>query len=121
MPLRPRSWSCALEKESGSLPPPVREERRLLRFSYGLAFDDSRADDDRVEFHGEVPIVIDAFSAQYVDGRRDRLRRLAHGLRLRDQQPERGEQLRLRLVVQHRWLAGQGRGLPLGPRFRLIP
>lgn len=37
-------------------------------FSYGLAFDDSRADDDRVELHGEVPIVIDAFSAQYVDG-----------------------------------------------------
>ena len=37
-------------------------------FSYGLAFDDSRAEDDRVEFHGEVPIVIDAFSAQYVDG-----------------------------------------------------
>ncbi len=37
-------------------------------FSYGLAFDDSRADDDRIELHGEVPIVIDAFSAQYVDG-----------------------------------------------------
>jgi iron-sulfur cluster assembly protein len=37
-------------------------------FSYGLAFDDSRADDDRVELHGGVPIVIDAYSAQYVDG-----------------------------------------------------
>ena len=37
-------------------------------FSYGLAFDDSQADDDRVELHGEVPIIIDAFSAQYVDG-----------------------------------------------------
>jgi iron-sulfur cluster assembly accessory protein len=37
-------------------------------FSYGLAFDDNRADDDRVELHGGVPIIIDAFSAQYVDG-----------------------------------------------------
>jgi iron-sulfur cluster assembly protein len=37
-------------------------------FSYGLAFDDSRADDDRIELHGDVPIVIDAYSAQYVDG-----------------------------------------------------
>lgn len=37
-------------------------------FSYGLAFDDRLADDDRIEDHGGVPIVIDAFSAQYVDG-----------------------------------------------------
>ena len=37
-------------------------------FSYGLAFDDNRADDDRIELHGNVPIIIDAFSAQYVDG-----------------------------------------------------
>jgi iron-sulfur cluster assembly protein len=37
-------------------------------FSYGLAFDDNKADDDRVELHGEVPIIIDAYSAQYVDG-----------------------------------------------------
>jgi iron-sulfur cluster assembly protein len=37
-------------------------------FSYGLAFDDRLADDDRVEDHDGVPIVIDAFSAQHVDG-----------------------------------------------------
>jgi iron-sulfur cluster assembly protein len=37
-------------------------------FSYGLAFDDRLADDDRVEDHDGVPVVIDAFSAQYVDG-----------------------------------------------------
>ncbi|HEX2193505.1 MAG TPA: iron-sulfur cluster insertion protein ErpA [Candidatus Limnocylindria bacterium] len=37
-------------------------------FSYGLAFDDKIGDDDRVEQHGEVPVVIDAFSVQYVDG-----------------------------------------------------
>jgi iron-sulfur cluster assembly protein len=37
-------------------------------FSYGLAFDDRLADDDRVEEHGGVLVVIDAFSAQYVDG-----------------------------------------------------
>jgi iron-sulfur cluster assembly protein len=37
-------------------------------FSYGLAFDDRIADDDRVEDHAGVPVVIDAFSAQYVDG-----------------------------------------------------
>jgi iron-sulfur cluster assembly protein len=37
-------------------------------FSYGLAFDDKIAGDDRVEDHGGVPVVIDAFSAQYVDG-----------------------------------------------------
>ncbi len=37
-------------------------------FSYGLAFDDRLADDDRVEDHAGVPVVIDAFSAQYVDG-----------------------------------------------------
>lgn len=37
-------------------------------FSYGLAFDEKIADDDRVEHHGGVPVVIDAFSAQYVSG-----------------------------------------------------
>ncbi|MGH2455835.1 MAG: iron-sulfur cluster insertion protein ErpA [Candidatus Limnocylindria bacterium] len=37
-------------------------------FSYGLAFDERIADDDRVEHHGEVPVVIDAFSVQYVGG-----------------------------------------------------
>jgi len=37
-------------------------------FSYGLAFDEKIADDDRVEHHGAVPVVIDAFSAQYVGG-----------------------------------------------------
>jgi len=37
-------------------------------FSYGLAFDERIADDDRIEHHGSVPIVIDAFSAQYVNG-----------------------------------------------------
>jgi iron-sulfur cluster assembly protein len=37
-------------------------------FSYGLAFDEKIAEDDRVEQHGGVPIVIDAFSAQYVGG-----------------------------------------------------
>lgn len=37
-------------------------------FSYGLAFDDRVADDDRIEDHAGVPVVIDAFSAQYVDG-----------------------------------------------------
>ena len=37
-------------------------------FSYGLAFDEKIADDDRIEHHGEVPVVIDAFSAQYVGG-----------------------------------------------------
>ncbi len=37
-------------------------------FSYGLAFDPNIAEDDRVEQHGNVPVVIDAFSVQYVDG-----------------------------------------------------
>jgi iron-sulfur cluster assembly protein len=37
-------------------------------FSYGLAFDERIADDDRLEAHGDVRIVIDAFSVQYVDG-----------------------------------------------------
>ena len=37
-------------------------------FSYGLAFDDRLADDDKIEDHAGVPVVIDAFSAQYVDG-----------------------------------------------------
>jgi len=37
-------------------------------YSYGLAFDDRIADDDLVEQHGGVPIVIDAFSAQHVTG-----------------------------------------------------
>jgi iron-sulfur cluster assembly protein len=37
-------------------------------FSYGLAFDERIADDDRVEQHGGVPVVIDAYSVQYVDG-----------------------------------------------------
>jgi iron-sulfur cluster assembly protein len=37
-------------------------------FSYGLAFDDRVNEGDRVEDHAGVPIVIDPFSAQYVDG-----------------------------------------------------
>ena len=37
-------------------------------FSYGLAFDDRVNDDDRLEEHDGVPVVIDSFSAQYVDG-----------------------------------------------------
>lgn len=37
-------------------------------YSYGLAFDSNIADDDRVEHHGEVQVVIDAFSAQHVAG-----------------------------------------------------
>ena len=37
-------------------------------FSYGLAFDDKIAEDDRVEDHAGVPVVIDAYSAQYVSG-----------------------------------------------------
>ena len=37
-------------------------------YSYGLAFDDRIAEDDRLETHGEVRVVIDAFSVQHVDG-----------------------------------------------------
>ena len=37
-------------------------------FSYGLAFDSNITDDDRVEQHGNVPVVIDAFSVQHVEG-----------------------------------------------------
>jgi iron-sulfur cluster assembly protein len=37
-------------------------------FSYGLAFDANLAKDDHLEEHDGVPVVIDAFSAQYVDG-----------------------------------------------------
>jgi iron-sulfur cluster assembly protein len=37
-------------------------------FSYGLAFDDKLGEGDRVEDHAGVPIVIDQFSAQYVEG-----------------------------------------------------
>jgi iron-sulfur cluster assembly protein len=36
-------------------------------FSYGLAFDANLAQDDHLEEHDGVPVVIDAFSAQYVD------------------------------------------------------
>ena len=37
-------------------------------FSYGLAFDDKLNDGDKVEDHAGVPVVIDQFSQQYVDG-----------------------------------------------------
>ena len=37
-------------------------------FSYGLAFDDKLNEGDRVEDHAGVPVIIDSFSAQYVDG-----------------------------------------------------
>ena len=37
-------------------------------FSYGLAFDDKVNDGDKVETHAGVPVVIDQFSQQYVDG-----------------------------------------------------
>ena len=54
-----------------------KEEARLRLFvksggcsgySYGLAFDDKVNDGDRVEDHAGVPVVIDQFSQQYVDG-----------------------------------------------------
>lgn len=37
-------------------------------FSYGLAFDDKLNDGDKVEDHDGVPVIIDQFSQQYVDG-----------------------------------------------------
>lgn len=37
-------------------------------FSYGLAFDDKLNDGDIIEDHDGVPVVIDSFSKQYVDG-----------------------------------------------------
>jgi iron-sulfur cluster assembly protein len=37
-------------------------------FSYGLAFDDKVNEGDRVEEHAGVPVVIDQFSQQHVDG-----------------------------------------------------
>lgn len=37
-------------------------------FSYGLAFDDRVNDGDLVEDHDGVPVVIDQFSQQYVNG-----------------------------------------------------
>jgi iron-sulfur cluster assembly protein len=37
-------------------------------FSYGLAFDDKVNEGDRVEDHAGVPVVIDQFSQQHVDG-----------------------------------------------------
>ncbi|MEP7081629.1 MAG: iron-sulfur cluster insertion protein ErpA [Chloroflexota bacterium] len=37
-------------------------------FSYGLAFDDKLNDDDMVEDHSGVPVVIDQFSQQHVAG-----------------------------------------------------
>ena len=37
-------------------------------FSYGLAFDDNINDGDKLEDHAGVPVVIDQFSQQYVDG-----------------------------------------------------
>jgi iron-sulfur cluster assembly protein len=37
-------------------------------FSYGLAFDDKLNDGDLVEDHSGVPIVIDSFSREHVDG-----------------------------------------------------
>ncbi len=37
-------------------------------FSYGLAFDDKLNEGDLVEEHAGVPVVIDSFSKQHVDG-----------------------------------------------------
>ena len=37
-------------------------------FSYGLAFDDKLNEGDHIETHSGVPVVIDSFSRQYVDG-----------------------------------------------------
>lgn len=37
-------------------------------YSYGLAFDDRINEGDRVEDHAGVPVVIDSFSVQHVDG-----------------------------------------------------
>ena len=80
-------------------------------FSYGLAFDEKMNDGDTVEDHAGVPDHHRPVQPAACRRRRDRLRRFAHGLRLRHQQPERGEQLRLRLLVQHRWVTGKGRRL----------
>jgi len=37
-------------------------------FSYGLAFDDKLNDGDKLEDHAGVPVVIDQFSQQHVEG-----------------------------------------------------
>ncbi|MCC6177706.1 MAG: iron-sulfur cluster insertion protein ErpA [Chloroflexi bacterium] len=37
-------------------------------FSYGMSFDDERAEDDKTFVVEGVPVVVDAFSLQYIDG-----------------------------------------------------
>ena len=49
-------------------PAPLREGGGCSGYSYGLAFDDKVNEGDRVEDHAGVPVVIDQFSQQHVDG-----------------------------------------------------
>ena len=82
-------------------------------FQYGLGFDRGAVEGDHeFEVHG-VQVVVDPFSAPYLAGRRDRLRRLDPGRRVRDQQPER------RLIVRLRPLLPGRRGRRRRQRRRL--
>jgi iron-sulfur cluster assembly accessory protein len=68
-------------------------------FQYGLGFDRGAVEGDlEFEMHG-VQVVVDPFSAPYLQGARGRLRRHDPVVGLRHQQPERRLVLRLRPLL----------------------
>ena len=68
-------------------------------FQYGFTFDEKIEDGDFcVEKHG-VQLLVDPMSAQYLDGRGNRLQRRSAGRPIRHSQPERENHLRLRIFI----------------------
>ena len=68
-------------------------------FSYQLDFDDKAQDGDLVAEYDGVQVRVDPTSAQYLQGIADRLREQPARRRVQVPQPQRGADLRLRLVV----------------------
>ena len=87
-------------------------------FQYGLGFDSGAAEGDHELMLEGVRVVVDPFSAPYLQGATDRLPDRPPGVRVQDRQPERGLLLRLRPLVPGRGGRRASRG-NAGGRLRL--
>ena len=62
-------------------------------FQYGMKFEDSAMDGDEIATQDGIQLYVDEFSAQYLEGSRDRLRRRVDGRWLYSPQPKCGHEL----------------------------
>ena len=89
--------------------------------SYEMFFDTDVAGDDLKSEHGGIMVVIDPASAPHLGGRLPRLQGRPAGRRVRDQQPQRAAQLRLRPELQLARPSKPGAHAPADERVRGAP